>query len=1788
MFSRCPRIVAHVFVMLAVTAISAFAQDHPPQSKKGYKRPTISRGSPARPLTRPAAGRPIDLAVQYIRENGKDADLTDEDVADVVVTSETKSKHNGLSHVYIRQRVDGREVFGADSNFNIGPDGAVLSFGTSFLPEVRESINRSSPEIGAVAAASAAIAHVGLTLTQPLQEVNVPGGPEQETELTNGGIAASPIMAKLVYQPVDLHEVRLAWQVDIDESSGQHLWRMTVDAETGEVLNQEDYVLEDNWDLPSDAGGNTSGADAQDGPNLNSIIALASPTPVFDGSSYRVFALPKESPNDGPQTLVTTPADADASPHGWHDTNQAPGAEFTITRGNNVHAYLDQDNNSAADAGFDVDGGASLTFDFFANLNEHAQNYRNAVVTNLFYWNSLFHDVMWRYGFDEASGNFQANNYGRGGTQGDYVRAEAADGGGTNNANFSTPVETPVTGGTPRMQMFLWPGDQFGLANQVVVDGVGSFNASWARFSPAPTVAGTSGRIINAGNGCTAADYAAAPPGDWMAIVTGANTGCQNVDKARRASEAGAKALIVAHTSSSTPVLTGSLTTPGPTIPVASINLADGNTIRTAIAAGVVTGTVRKHPNHPGIRDGDFDNGIVIHEYTHGVSNRLTGGPAVNCLSGDEQGGEGWSDWYAIAMTLDPTLDDPAGPRGMGPYALFQSSRQGNGIRPRPYSRTMEIQPFTYDSIKTGGWLNGATLAAPHGVGHGWAAVLWDMTWDLIDKNAFNPDIYAPWNTGGNNRALQYVTDGLKLQGCTPGFIAARNAILAATEALDPGDTCTVWAAFARRGLGSSAVQGTTTRNDNTEAFDTHPSCRRDFGSSVSASPAINVVSVGSTVPLKFSYPGAQGLDVLAKNSPYSRQVECSTLRTLDPNATFITPRPFPVLMQSPGKSGLSFDQSTSLYTFPWKTDQAWAGSCREAVLTRDDGVQHRAYFFFDSRPSHPVSGHVRDSSGQPVPNATVRIAGSAYGAVVTDAAGFYSFPSVAKGTYTATATPAGLGCVLPQTQEFTVSRPTTLDFTLPTRFDAFGYSCGNETAAFEEAFTIQPITGTSGVGTIDLPFPFVFYGQSYNRVHVCANGFVEFAGPSTTNCSSSNGTIPGTGRPNGAIYPFWDDLVVDVLASIRTELKGSAPDRRFVIEFRNVHVSGNVSQRVDFNAVIFENGQVLMQHRNIAEDGRERGNSATIGIEMHTGTVALMYSLNTAVLPVEPTVNTIRYTPPTLYTVSGEVRDVNGTPAEGVTVTLQTPQFTLTATTGAGGLYSFPGVPAGTYTATAAAGRCQGQTQTLVVSGNTSLNFALGELPDAFGYRCGLENTPFEEASTPTTITGTSGVGTIDIPFPFTFYGETYNQVYVCANGFVEFKGPSTTNCSSANGTIPGTTRPNGAIYPFWDDLVVDALASIRTELKGSAPNRSFVIEFRNVHVSGNLLQRIDFNAVLLENGQILTQHRNIAADDRERGNSATIGIEMHTGTVALMYSLNTAILATQPAVTTIRYRPPALFAVSGQVRDGSGSPSPNVLVSLERSPLIFTTTTDSAGMYSFPRVPAGDYTASARAGGCSGHIQPLSVSGDTTLNFTLGDISDEFGYRCRFENMAFEEADTIIPISGDDLEPVAGSVELPFAFTFYGQTYADAYVCTNGYMEFQGPSTSSCVFTNTSIPNSNRPNGTIYALWDDVVVDASASVRTEVKGVAPNRRFVVEYRNVRFIAGTQRLDFNIVLFEDGRVMTQYRNISNDGREQGNSSTIGIEDHTGTIALEFSMNEVVLSLEPAVTSIMYRPPGTP
>ncbi len=205
------------------------------------------------------------------------------------------------------------------------------------------------------------------------------------------------------------------------------------------------------------------------------------------------------------------------------------------------------------------------------------------------------------------------------------------------------------------------------------------------------------------------------------------------------------------------------------------------------------------------IRDADLDNGIIIHEYAHGISNRLTGGPNnSSCLINAEQPGEGWSDYFSLMMTTDwstSSISDGSLPRPLGTYALSQSIT-GKGIRKYPYSTDMQINPWTYAMMTD-------FAGDPHKNGEIWCSALWDMTWELIRIEGINKNIFNPILKGGNSIALKLVMEGMRLQTCRPGFIDARNAILKADSILfNAKYSCAIWSAFARRGLGVKASQG--------------------------------------------------------------------------------------------------------------------------------------------------------------------------------------------------------------------------------------------------------------------------------------------------------------------------------------------------------------------------------------------------------------------------------------------------------------------------------------------------------------------------------------------------------------------------------------------------------------------------------------------------------------------------------------------------------------------------------------------------------------------------------------------------------------------------------------------------------------------------------------------------------------------------------------------------------------------------------------------------------------------
>jgi uncharacterized repeat protein (TIGR01451 family) len=432
---------------------------------------------------------------------------------------------------------------------------------------------------------------------------------------------------------------------------------------------------------------------------------------------------------------------------------------------------------------------------------------QKAAITNLFYWNNIIHDLSYLYGFDEVSGNFQNYNFDRGGAGSDYVIADAQDGGGMNNANFSTPAD----GDKPRMQMYLWSSsDNVCIVNSPALlagsktafeGNVSTQNLLSVKGPLTAQVALYKDAAATTSLACTTPSNAAALAGK-IALIDRGN--CTYQVKIKNAQNAGAIAVIVINNVAGSPVtMSGNDNTI--TIPAVMISQSDGAAIKSALASAQEVSVTLKSST----LDGDFDNGVITHEYGHGISNRLTGGPlSASCLQNAEQMGEGWSDYLALMYTTNwatTNTTDGGLVRAIGNYVAGKAYN-GTGIRLYPYTTNMAINPWTYAMLATN-TLGGES----HYVGEIWCSVLWDMTWKMIETEGVNPSLHNTTAIGGNSDALKLVMAGMKLQPCSPGFLDGRDAILKADTLLFNGKySCAIWAAFARRGMGVNAVQGSS------------------------------------------------------------------------------------------------------------------------------------------------------------------------------------------------------------------------------------------------------------------------------------------------------------------------------------------------------------------------------------------------------------------------------------------------------------------------------------------------------------------------------------------------------------------------------------------------------------------------------------------------------------------------------------------------------------------------------------------------------------------------------------------------------------------------------------------------------------------------------------------------------------------------------------------------------------------------------------------------------------------
>jgi protocatechuate 3,4-dioxygenase beta subunit len=955
------------------------------------------------------------------------------------------------------------------------------------------------------------------------------------------------------------------------------------------------------------------------------------------------------------------------------------------------------------------------------------------------------------------------------------------------------------------------------------------------------------------------------------------------------------------------------------------------------------------------------------------------------------------------------------------------------------------------------------------------------------------------------------------------------------------------------------------------------------------------------------------------------------------------------------------------------------------------------------SAPSHALSGRVLDPAGASVAGARVSIKDTPIPGVLTDANGGYRFASVPDGMYEIEAE-AGR-CTDVQRQSVTIDADRVLNLRLTSRADGYGYTCRRDSSGYVQASTPLSLSGDDRFAPVELPFEFPFYGQSHRTAYVSTNGMLSFG---TGSSSFGNGAIPSTSTPNGAIYPYWDDLNVGT-GGMLTDTIGAAPNRSFVIEWRDVYLSSGSQLR--FEVFLHESGDVTFHYAQVGAS--PVGSSATVGIEDHAGAVALAYSVNEASIQngdsirfvdrsarvtgrvtdsdgapiararVEAAGGVTRGTSSSAdghynlrlpagsyelssqafgfvragaainvaadstttrnivlrdapsHRLSGVVRDPTGEPLSGARVGLAgTP---LEALTNAAGGYQFPRVPAGTYDVRGEAGRCTNLvTASVIVDRDRTRDLSLERRRDAYNHTCRFEDSPYLEADNPLSTYGDNSTATVELPFEFPLYGQTHRTAYISTNGFVSF---TPHGWNYGNVPLPSSGVPNAAIYALWDDLYVPS-GGLRTETIGTAPNRSFVVEWRGARTYYGT-EPLTFEIVLRENGDFVIRYAELGTAG-VGGLGATIGLEDENGGLAFQYSYNEnslregeairfvngtgrltgtvregggdpvegvrveAIGAVTRNVTTgsdgrYAFRLPAgrfdlstsafgfepqtgsrvvqvgaaatgdlsivkrpAHPLSGVIRDGSGAPLARARVALLNTPL--TALTNANGAYSFPSVPIGSYELRGETGGCTAPATvPVQVDSRRSLDLTLEKRTDGFAYSCRLDDVPFIEAGNVLPLSGND---GTASVALPFEFPFYGESHASVNVSTNGFLTFGSPSSYSY---NGSIPYTGTPNAAIYALWDDLYVN-SGGIRTETLGTAPNRSFVVEWRDAHFGSNSaQPVRFEIVLHEGGDIVLRYANGSGSALEQGSSATVGIEDHSGSTALAFSVDRAAL-----------------
>ncbi|WP_117208943.1 S8 family serine peptidase [Allorhizocola rhizosphaerae] len=352
-------------------------------------------------------------------------------------------------------------------------------------------------------------------------------------------------------------------------------------------------------------------------------------------------------------------------------------------------------------------------------------------------------------------------------------------------------------------------------------------------------------------------------------------------------------------------------------------------------------------------------------------------------------------------------------------------------------------------------------------------------------------------------------------------------------------------------------------------------------------------------------------------------------------------------------------------------------------------------------------------------------------------------------------------------------------------------------------------------------------------------------------------------------------------------------------------------------------------------------------------------------------------------FPVTGTAHDDRGRVLAGAEVRLAGTPL-APATTDADGRFAFPSVPVGDHTAVGRGDACLATgSAPFTVDGPESVALTVPRRSDGFGYTCTVGNGQWIPGVVRTGVTGPVFGERVELPFPMPYYGRDYHWVAVAVNGFASFDGllgsvdPS--DWFRFPYAIPNPGFPTAVMQVFWDDLTVDGSAGVYTATVGQAPHRTFVIEWRNVLVGADGVdRRSSFEMLLHEDGRITYQYDSIDTS-RERGSGAGIGIENADGTDGLQFTIRRESLRSGMAIT---FDPGRNALVSGKITDrNDGQPLASARVELRRGEAVVSSaTTDTLGGYLLHATP-GQYTLRVSASNYTAFEAPVSLVDNARL---------------------------------------------------------------------------------------------------------------------------------------------------------------------------------------------------------------